>query len=136
MLPKIFVAILAFAGNFIALWYGNFSGRLPAKGAYLGLSYNSVFVRAIVTQFEYIWVLIIINILFTMMFSIGFLSFKNFLTLALIWLAMGPISALVFNAFILREKITWIALVGVLFLIIGSIFVVAQKEILAFFKST
>ena len=126
MFPKILVAVLAFAGNF--------SGKLPSKGMYLGFSYDSIFVRAVVTQFEYLWALVIINIIFTMMFSVGFDSFKSFLTLAIIWLSMGPISALVFNTFCAQRKgqlycTDWLALV-----MLGSVLVVANKEILAFIK--
>lgn len=134
MLPKLFVALLAFAGNFMVQWYGNFSGKLPAKGVYLGMAYNSTFVRALVTQFEYLWVLIIINVIFSWMFSLGFDSFKNFLTLTVIWLAMGPISALVFNTVILRQRVNIIEVLGLLFVIVGAIFVSANKEILAIFK--
>lgn len=133
MLPKILVAVVAFMANFGIQWYGNFTGKLSAKGTYLGMSYDSALVRAVVTQFEYLWVLIIINILFTMMFHVGFSTFKNFLSLAVIWLAMGPISALVFNSVVLKEKTGVVAVLGVLFIIMGSIFVVAQKDIAAFF---
>lgn len=135
MWQKIFVGVLAFAGTFLIQWYGNFTGKLPAKGTYLGFAYDSIFARAIVTQFEYLWVLIIINIIFTSMFQLGFEAFKNnFLPLAIVWLAMGPISALVFNSFVLKEKVTWVAFVGVLAIIVGSILVIAQKEVLAFIK--
>lgn len=133
MLPKILVAVVAFMANFGIQWYGNFTGKLPAKGTYLGMSYDSALVRAVVTQFEYLWVLIIINILFTMMFHVGFSTFKNFLSLAVIWLAMGPISALVFNSVVLKEKTGVVAVLGVLLIIVGSVFVVAQKDIAAFF---
>lgn len=134
ILQKILVAVFAFAGNFIIQWYGNFSGKLPSKGEYLGIQFDSVFVRAVITQLEYIWVLILINIFFTLMFSVGFASFKNFLTLALIWFAMGPISALVFNTFVLKERVSLPAFLGIILVIAGSILIVAQKEILAFFK--
>lgn len=135
MWPKIFVGLLAFTGTFLIQWYGNFTGKLSPKGAYLGFSYDSIFVRAVVTQFEYLWVLIIVNILFTLMFQLGFEAFKNnFLSLAILWLSMGPISALVFNTLVLKDKITWVALAGVFAIIIGSILVIAQKEILAFLK--
>lgn len=134
MLPKLIVALLAFAGNMMIWWYGGFTGKLPSKGEYLGISYDSPFVRAVVTQFEYLWILVIINILFSFMFSLGFESFKNFLTLAVIWLAMGPISALVYNTIVLKQRVNWVEILGLLFVLVGSICVSANKEILAVFK--
>lgn len=131
MLQKILVVIFALAANFMIQWYGNFTGKLATKGTYLGLSYDSLFIRSIITQFEYLWILIIINVLFTMMFGMGFATFKNFLSLATIWLAMGPISALIFNSVVLKEQTNIVAIIGILFVIIGSILVVAQKDILA-----
>lgn len=132
MFQKICVVIFAFVANFIIQWYGNFTGKLATKGTYLGLSYNSLFTRSVVTQFEYLWVLIIINILFTMMFGMGFATFKNFLSLAIIWLATGPISALIFNSVVLKEQINIVAILGIFFVIIGSVLVIAQKDILTF----
>ena len=134
MLQQGLVVVLAFIGNLIIQWYANFSGHLPSKGTYLGVSYDSIFVRAIVTQFEYLWVLVIINVFFMIGFNIGFATFKNFLTLMLIWLAMGPISAFVFSALVLKEKISFVAVLGVVFIIAGSVLVVAQKEVAALFK--
>lgn len=131
---KFIVIILAFVGTMIAQWYGNFSGKLPAKGSFLGFSYDSIIVRAIVTQIEYLWILILINACFTLVFSMGYGSFKNFLSLAIIWLAMGPITALIFNVVVLKEKTTIVAFMGIFLVIIGSILVVAQKEIFNFFK--
>lgn len=135
MLQQAVVIVLAFVGNFIIQWYANFSGHLPSKGTYLGISYDSIFVRALVTQFEYLWVLVLINVFFMLGFSIGFATFKNFLTLMLIWLAMGPISAFVFSTLVLKEKISFVSIIGVVLIIAGSVCVVAQKEIAALFKS-
>lgn len=134
MLQKILVIVFAFTANFIIQSYGNFTGKLPAKGSYLGASYDSLFIRSIVTQFEYLWVLILINILFTLMFGIGFAAFKNFLPLAIIWLAMGPVAALVFNSVVLKEQVSIVAIIGISFVIFGSVLVVAQKDILALFE--
>lgn len=131
MFQKIFLFLLIFSANFIFVWYGNFTGKLPGKGAIFSWEYDSIFVRAVVTQFQYVWVLIIANIIFTLFFKLGFEAFKNnFLSLAIIWLATGPLAALVFNTFVLKEKVNFVALIGVLFLITGSILVIAQKEII------
>lgn len=130
MITKLAVIALALAGNFLIVWYGNFSGKLPAKGEYLGIKYNSPFLRALTTQFEYLWVLILINVLFTMMFYFGFRSF-NFLTLSIVWIASGPVAALLFNRFLLKEGADWVSLIGIGFVLAGGILVVAHKEILA-----
>lgn len=135
MFQKILVGIMAFIGSFIIVWYGNFTGKLPTKGTYLGFSYDSVIIRAVVTQFEYLWVLIIANILFTLIFQIGFEAFKNnFLTLAIVWLSTGPLAALIFNTLVLKEKVSAVGVIGVFLLISGSVLVIAQKEILQFFQ--
>lgn len=135
MLQKFFVLALAFGASFLITWYGNFTGKLPSKGTYLGLGYDSPIIRAIVTQFEYFWVLIIVNALFTLMFQLGFQAFKNnFLPLAMLWLAMGPVAALIFNFVVLKEKVSFVALGGIFLIIAGSVLVTAHKEILTFFK--
>ncbi|MBI4995175.1 hypothetical protein HZC21_06090 [Candidatus Peregrinibacteria bacterium] len=135
MLQKIFLFLLILAANLIFVWYGNFTGKLPAKGVIFGLNYDSIFVRAVVTQFQYVWVLIIANIMFTLFFKLGFEAFKNnFLSLAIIWLVSGPIAALIFNTFVLKERVSFVALAGVVLLIAGSVLVIAQKEIAALMK--
>lgn len=131
---KIVVIILAFAGTMLVQWYGNFSGKLPAKGSFLGFSYDSVFARSVVTQLEYIWVIILINIIFTLVFQLGFPAFKSFLPLATIWIAMGPISALAFTTLVLKEKVSFVAVLGLFLVVIGGIMIMAQKEILNLFK--
>lgn len=133
MIAKILVVMFAFVANFMIQWYGNFTGSMSSKGTYLGMHYDSLLVRSIVTQFEYLWVLIIINVLFTMMFGIWLSTFKNYLSLASIWLAMGPISAFVFNSLILKQQASIVAIIGMVFIVIGSVFVIAQKEILVLF---
>lgn len=130
MLQKFFVIGLALAATMIVQWYGNFSGKLPAKGSFLGLEYDSIYLRAFFTQIEYVWVLIIINLLFTLTFNVGFAAFKNnFLAVITIYLAAGPLCSLLMSALILKEKVAWPALVGLLLVFVGSVLVVAQKEV-------
>ncbi len=130
MIQKFIVIALAFLGTSIIQWYGNFTGKLSSKGEYLGISYNSPIVRALVTQFEYLWVIILANFLFTLMFKLGMPAFKgNFLTLAVLWIGMGPIVALLFSTLILKEKVTVFGVVGLLLILVGGVMVVAQNEI-------
>lgn len=135
MVQKLLIPVISLIANFIIVWYANFAGKLPSKGTYLGFTYDSVFIRAVVTQFEYLWVLIIINALFTFMFSLGLESFKNnFLGLTIMWLAMGPIAALIFNNLVLKQSVTAVAVLGIFFVVVGVILVTAQKEIISLLK--
>lgn len=129
MLEKIFVPILFVVAQFLIAWYGDFSGKLAAKGTYLGMSYNSGFLRSIFTQFEYLWIIIIINVLFSFGFNLGFNSYKDFLIIAVIWMASGPIAALLYNSLILKEKLDVVVIGGILLVVFGAIAVVAHKEI-------
>lgn len=134
MFTKILVPFLFVGAQFLITWYGNFTGKLPAKGTYLGIAYNSSFLRAIFTQFEYLWVLIIINILFTFGFKLGFGSYQNFLVLIFLWIASGPVAALLFNTLVAKESLNYILAIGVVLIFLGSFFVVGSKEILEFLK--
>lgn len=130
MIQKLIVILFAFLGSSIVQWYGNFVSKMPSSGTYLGISFNSPYIRALVTQFEYLWVIILANFFFTLMFKLGMPAFKgNFLTLATVWLAMGPIVAFLYSTLILKEKATVFAGIGLLLIIIGGILVVAQNEI-------
>lgn len=124
---------MALVANFVLVWYANFTGRLPTKGSYLGFSFDSAFVRSVVTQFEYLWILILVNILFTFAFQTGLKGFNNFLSLAIVWMAAAPIAAFLFNFFVTKEKIDAALIIGVLLVIVGGILVQAHKELLGFF---
>lgn len=135
MIQKLIVIVLAFLGTGIIQWYGNFVSKLPSKGTYLGLTYNSPIIRALITQFEYLWVIILANFLFTLMFKLGMPAFKgNFLSLAIVWIGMGPIVAFLYSTLILKEKATVFAGIGLLLIIVGGILVVAQNEIVKLLK--
>lgn len=129
MFEKILVPILFVGAQFIITWYGDFTGKMASKGTYLGIAYDSIFVRALVTQFEYIWVLVIINVIFSMGFNLGFGSYKDFLVIAIIWMASGPIAALLYNGLVLKEKIDIVLIGGIILVALGAFTVVAHKEI-------
>lgn len=132
MIQKLLVALLALAANFLVVWYGNFSGRLPNKVSYLGFNFDSAWVRALITQFEYLWLLIIINFCFTLAFSLGFQSFKSLFVLMVIWISAAPIALLIFNSMFIKESVNWLMILGVILVVTGSIFVVSNKEILSY----
>ncbi|MDQ4076747.1 MAG: hypothetical protein M3220_10955 [Chloroflexota bacterium] len=130
MLLKALVPLLFIGTQFIIAWYGNFTGRLPTRGSYLGISYDSVFLRTLLVQMEYIWLLILINVLFSLGFHLGFSSYKNFLVIAVLYIASGPIAALLFNSLFVKEKLDGALVLGIAFVVLGSILVVAHKEVL------
>lgn len=129
MLEKILVPVIFIAAQFIIAWYGNFSGKFPIKGVYMGLAYDSAFIRALITQFEYLWLLIIINLLFSFGFNLGFNSYKDFLIIAIVWIASGPIAALLFNTLVTKEKVDLPIIIGIILVTLGTISVMAHKEI-------
>ncbi len=133
MFQKILVPILFLISQFLVTGYGYYTGKLAAKGSLFGWAYDSALIRAIITQFEFFWVLIIINILFSFGFNLGFQSYKNYLVIAMIWIASGPIASLIFNQIISKEKIDLAMIIGIILITTGAISVVAHKEIMDLF---
>ncbi|MBI2463548.1 hypothetical protein HYV57_01175 [Candidatus Peregrinibacteria bacterium] len=134
MFQKILIPIIFFVAQFIIAWYGFFTGKLSSKGNIFGFEYDSFLVRSFVTQVKYIWILILINVLFTIGFHLGFREYKQFLILASLWIASGPLALLLFNILFSKEKIDLPIVFGVLFIAIGAIGIVAHKEIVQFLK--
>lgn len=134
MFEKIIVPVVFLAAQLLISWYSYFAGKLPTKGMYLGFAYDSVIIRSFITQLEYLWVLVLINFLFSIGFQLGFASIKNFLVIAVIWIATAPIAALIFNAIVVKEKLDWAILVGIVFVVLGAVLVVGHKEIVALVK--
>jgi len=134
MLDKILVPVLFLGAQFMIVWYADFTGKLASKGTYLGIAYDSAFARALVTQFEYLWVLIIINMFFSLAFHIGFSSYKDYLIIAGIWMASAPIATLIYNTIFLKEKIDAILIVGIILVTLGALAVIAHKDIAKMFN--
>ncbi len=130
---KIFVPVFFIAAQFLITWYGYFTGKLPESGKFFGISYNSVFAKALIVQFEFFWLLILINFLFSLGFHFGFESYKNFLVIAVLWIASGPLAAVMFNVLFVREKMDVFVLIGVFLVTVGAIVTVAHKEIAGLF---
>lgn len=129
MLKKLLVPLIFFSAQFLIAWYGWFTGKMSTKGSYLGIHYDSAIIQSIVVQFEYLWILIGINILFSLGFHFGFSEYKNFLAVAIIWIAAGPLASLLFNAIFVKEKFDPMVIIGVVLITVGAILVVAHKEI-------
>ncbi len=129
MITKIIVPVLFIFAQLIIAGYGYYTGKLSPQGSFFGFQYDSIIVRSIITQFKYVWILIILNFLFSMGFHLGFGGFRSFLVIAIIWIASGPIAALIFNYFVAKEKFDIPLLVGIILVTLGAIAVVAHKEI-------
>ena len=133
MFAKLLMPVVFLAAQFLVSWYGYFTGKLPSSGSFLGFAYNSALVRSIVTQIEFLWVLILINALFSYGFHLGFANYKNFIVIAALWIASGPIAALAFNMIMAHEKIDLPIVVGLGFITLGAVLVVAHADIRALF---
>jgi len=130
MFEKIIVPIIFLTAQFVIAGYGYFTGKMPAQGNILGIAYDSVFARMLIVQFKYVWILILLNFLYSIGFHLGFSVYKNFIVIATIWIASGPLAALVFNAIFVKEKLDPVLIAGIFCVTIGAIGVVAHKEIM------
>lgn len=133
MFYKILVPILFIIAQLIVAWYGDFTGKLATKSSFLGFEYDGLFWKATITHIKYFWVLLSINFFFTLAFHFGFEYYRNFLVIAILWIAAGPIAALIYNSIVLKETADLPLYIGVVLIFVGSIFVVAHKEIVAWY---
>ncbi len=129
MVSKITIPLLFICAQLIIAWYGAFTGKLPIEGTYLGISYRSALLRSLLIQLEYLWVLVLINVLFSLGFTLGYTHYSNFLSIATIWIGSGAVAALIVNAFLGQAKLDLPVLVGLFFVTIGAILVIAHAEI-------
>ena len=125
---KFLVPLIFLTAQFLIAWYGYHTGKLPAKGAFLGFEYDSLFVSTLIVQLKFVWLLIIINFLFSLGFHWGFSSYRNFVVIAMIWIASGPVAALIFNMIIAKEPVDLALVIGIVLIAIGGVLVVAHKE--------
>ncbi len=134
MIYKILTPLAFFVAQFLIAWYGNYTGKLPAQGTFLGIVYDSIFLRALFTQLQFIWLLIIINVLFSLGFHWGFLSFKHFLVIATIWISMGVIAKISFNALFAKQPLDIPLVAGLFLVLLGAILVTAHEDIAKLLK--
>ncbi|MBU1911777.1 hypothetical protein KKG16_05190 [Patescibacteria group bacterium] len=126
---KLLVLIAFLAAQFIITWYGYFMGKIPPQGSFLGTTYDSAFVSLLITQIRFIWVPILINIIYGLGFQLGNSSFNNFLIVISLWIASGPIAAILFNIIFVKEKLDLLIVLGIILITLGSLMVVAHKEV-------
>lgn len=131
MFYKILTPLLFVLAQFLIAFWGNFSGRISPKDTFFNVPFDNPYMATLMVQFKYIWLFIIINYLFSMGFNFGFIGYKDFLTLMLIWIAAGPIAAFLFNFFVTKEPVNYSIIIGAVLIIAGGILVAANKEVVA-----
>lgn len=115
--------------NFIITAYGYFSGRLPVQGKLLGIEYNGAISSSLATQIRFVWLLILINILYTLAFYWGLKYYNSYLVVGTLWITSVPIATLLFNTFVVKEQLNWIIATGLMLIAIGALLVVLNKEL-------
>ncbi|OIO54333.1 hypothetical protein AUJ46_03270 [Candidatus Peregrinibacteria bacterium CG1_02_54_53] len=130
---KLFVLLAFLAAQFIITWFGAFLGKIPSRGTVFGWSYTSPLFGLFVTLIAFIWIPVIINLLYGLGFQLGNRAFGSFLVVISLWIAAAPVAALLFNFFVVREKVDLPLILGLLCITVGSIIVAAHKEISAWF---
>ena len=134
MIYKILTPIIFLIAQFIIAFWGNFSGHISSKDTFFSVPFDNDFLATLLLQFKYLWLLVIINFLFSMGFNFGFTGYKGFLTLMLLWVAAGPIAAFVFNFFFTKQQVNTALIVGAVLIVAGGVLVAANKEIMLIFK--
>lgn len=125
--------ILFAVSYFLILTYGYISGKLSDKGSFLGLHYDSALVRALISPIQFIWILVIANVFFSLAYHFGFVSYKNFLVIATVSMGANIVALFFFNLFVAKEGWDWPMAVGLILVALGSVVAVAHKEILEMF---
>ncbi|MBI5152720.1 hypothetical protein HZA39_04240 [Candidatus Peregrinibacteria bacterium] len=132
MFAKILVPVLFFLAQVIISWYGAFTGSLSSKGEYFGLKFDSSLLRSFVAQFEYFWILIIINFLFTLGFSFGFGAYKSPVVIISLYILTWPLAVLTYNSIFAKEKLDLVLVAGLAIMAIGVWLVAAHSDIMKF----
>ncbi|MFC1733200.1 hypothetical protein ACFL6I_23120 [candidate division KSB1 bacterium] len=134
MIYKILTPIIFVVAQFLIAFWGNFSGQISSKNTFFTVPFDNAYLATLLLQFKYVWLLIIINFLFSMGFNFGFTGYKGFLTLMLLWIAAGPIAAFLFNFFFTKQSINIAIIIGAVLIFAGGVMVAANKEIMMLFK--
>jgi drug/metabolite transporter (DMT)-like permease len=130
MLSKLIAPFLFIGVNVLITWYGFFTGKLPTKGSLFGISFDGVVSSSLATQIRFVWLLILINICYTLAFYYGLKHYSGYLMVATLWITSVPIAAILFNTFYVKEPINWVILLGIILITIGAVLVVVNKEII------
>jgi len=130
MLYKILVPLLLIGVNFVITGYGYFTGKFPIKGSLFGIPYDGVMSSSLATQIRLVWLLILINLVYTLAFYWGLKYYSGYLIVATLWITSVPIAALLFNTFVVKEPINWVIILGLVLITIGAVLVVVNKELI------
>lgn len=133
-MQKLLFICLAMAVNFAIQWYAHGAGKIPTTGALLNWHYDSAFVGSAIQTLKYAWFFILANMFFTYAFKIGESSFDTFLIAMIIWIASAPLATLLYNTIVLKNSVNWLHLTGIVLVVLGSICVAANQELLDVIK--
>jgi hypothetical protein len=133
-MQKLLVLALALAANLMVQWYAHNSGKISSAGSIFGWTYNSDILAATFFALKFVWLLVLLNVLTALASKYGQVSFDSFVIFILIFIAMGPISTLIYNAVVTKEPVNSVHIIGVLFIFAGATAIAANKEILAMLK--
>ena len=128
-MARLLTVAVFLAAQYLIAWYGNLAGKVPAKGTMLGIEYQSQFVGTVLLQVKFLWLFLVINLLFALGFQWGFESMKHFVAIAALWIAAGPVAALLFNTIALKEPLTPVLLIGFGLVVCGGLLMTAHQEI-------
>ena len=110
-------------------WFGWFLGKVPARGAVFGLRYDSPMIALLIALCAFLWVPVTINLLYGLGFQWGNRAFGSFLVVIALWIAAGPVAALLFNAVVVGEKLDLPLVAGLVCITVGAILVATHGEV-------
>jgi len=131
MLTKLIAPLLFIGVNVLITWYGFFTGKLTTKGSLFGIPYDGVVSSSLAIQIKFVWLLILINLFYTLAFYYGFKHYSGYLMIATLWITSVPIAAVLFNTFYVKEPVNWVILLGLVLITVGAVLVVANKELIS-----
>lgn len=128
-MQKLLIIFLALIANLCIMWFANKGAKITNAGTIFGWSYDSRVISSILLTFKFFWLLIITNAIFIYASKTGVETFSSYVTFILIWIAMAPIAAILFNFFVSKEPLNWIHFAGLILVFSGTALIYANKEI-------
>lgn len=133
-MQKLLIILLGIAANLCVIWFANKSGKISEVGSLFGWHYDSKLISSTIVTLKFFWILLIVNVMFSYASKTGIEAFESSLTFILVWMAMAPLSALIYNFFINKEPVNWVHFAGLILVFSGTIMIYANKEILKMLK--
>lgn len=132
-MQKILFLVIGITAQLLFAWFSHKSGKLSDSGSVFGYHYDSKLISSTLITLKYFWLLLIGNMLFSYGAKTGIESFGSYMAFMLIWIALAPISTLIFNSFVNKESINYLHIIGIILIFCGSVIISANKEIFKLF---